>query len=260
MSMPHLTSEALEPLPHGFFGREGGESEGDFASNNMSIAIGDDPVTVDHNRKAACRAIGVAVNDSADRGWRQLVLLKQVHSNRVVALTEKPDPARAMEADGVVTKHHGLILGILTADCAPILLADHRAGVIGAVHAGWKGAADDVVYSAVLAMVGLGADPKNIRAAIGPTISAANYEVGPEFAANLVARHPAAASRISKPDSGREHFDLPGFIADQLRGAGVGFVADCKTCTYADPKAYFSHRRATHEGKTTGRQIALIGL
>ena len=252
MSMPHLTSDALERLPHGFFGREGGESTGDFATNNMSIAIGDDPVVVNHNRNAACMQLGFH--------GRQLVLLKQVHSARVVALTERPDPERAMEADGIVTKHHGLILGILTADCAPILLADHEAKVIGAVHAGWKGAADDIVYSAILAMVGLGADPKNIRAAIGPTISAANYEVGPEFAANLVAKHPAAASRISKPDGGREHFDLPGFIADQLKGAGVGFVADCQTCTYADPKAYFSHRRATHEGMRTGRQIALIGL
>jgi polyphenol oxidase len=252
--IPHLTSDALDPLPHGFFGREGGSSTGQFATNNMSIALGDDAVSVDHNRKAACRALGDTPS------FKQLVLLKQVHSSRVVAITERPKVDRPMEADGIVTNNPGIWLGVLTADCAPILLADPVAKVVGAVHAGWKGAVNDIVYSAVLAMVGLGADPSRIRAAIGPTISAANYEVGPEFAADLVVRHPAAASRISKPTGGREHFDLPGFIADQLRGAGVGVVADSRTCTYADAIAYFSHRRATHEGTGTGRQIALIGL
>jgi polyphenol oxidase len=252
MSIPHLTSDALEPLRHGFFGREGGGSSGAFASNNMSVALGDDPDIVNRNRNKTCMHLGFH--------GRQLALLKQVHSNRVVVLTERPDPAIATEADGLVTNRTDLILGVLTADCAPILLADPVARVIGAIHAGWKGAVDGIVDSAVLAMVGLGADPKNIRAAIGPTISAANYEVGPEFAADLVVKHPAAASRISKPDGGREHFDLPGFIADQLRNAGVGVVADSKTCTYAAADAYFSHRRATHEGTTTGRQIALIGL
>lgn len=251
MSVPHLTSEALAPLPHGFFGREGGSSEGVFATNNMSIAIGDEPDTVERNRESACRELGL-------RG-RQLVLMKQVHSSRVVALTQSPHPQVTMEADGVVTNHPGLVLGVLTADCAPILLADHQAGIVGAVHAGWKGAASDIVYSAVLAMVGLGADPRNIHAVIGPTISGMNYEVGPEFARNLVGQHPKAALRFSER-AGREHFDLPGFIADQLVGAGVGLVADLKTCTYAYDKAYFSHRRATHENTTAGRQIALIGL
>jgi polyphenol oxidase len=250
--VPYLSSDALEPLPHGFFGRQGGNSIGPFATNNMSVAIGDDADTVNRNRDRACQQLGFM--------RRQLVLLKQVHSNRVVALTERPDPERAMEADALVTRRRDLILGTLTADCTPVLLADHKAGVIGAVHAGWKGAANDIVYSTVLAMIGLGADPKNVRAAIGPTISAANYEVGPDFAQALVDQQPLAASRISKPEGGREHFDLPGFVADQLKGAGVGFVADCKTCTYAAPDAYFSHRYATHKGTTTGRQIALIGL
>jgi polyphenol oxidase len=251
MTAPYVVSDALEPLPHGFFGREGGFSEGPFASLNMSIAIGDSPRHVDLNRRKACVQLA---------SHRQLVLLKQVHSSRVVALTERPDPERAMEADAMVTNRSDLLLGVLTADCTPILLADREAGVIGAAHAGWKGAAGDIVYATVLAMIGLGAKPTNIRAAIGPTISAANYEVGPEFTAALLAQHPGAASRISRPTGDREHFDLPGFVGDQLRAAGVGFVADCGLCTYADPVAYFSHRWATHNHTTTGRQIALIGL
>ena len=155
----------------------------------------------------------------------------------------------------------GLVLGILTADCAPILLADPEAGVIGAAHAGWKGAAGGIAYATVLAMVALGADPRDIRAAIGPTISGANYEVGPEFAAASRSRqHPHAAVRISRPDGRPRAFRPPGFVADQLLGAGVGLVDDLRLCTYADPRRYFSHRYATHEGTTTGRQIALIGL
>lgn len=251
MTAPYLVSDALEDVPHGFYGREGGLSDGPFATFNMSVAIGDDPALVKRNREKACAQIAPG---------RDLVLLKQVHSNRVVAVTEPNRNDVPMEADGMVTNNPRLLLGILTADCTPILLADREAGVVGAAHAGWKGAINDIVYATVIAMVGLGADPKNIRAAIGPTISAANYEVGPEFAASVIAQHPAAAARISKPDGGREHFDLPGFVADQLKGAGVGYVADSKTCTYADPAAYFSHRRATHDHTTTGRQIALIGL
>jgi hypothetical protein len=109
-------------------------------------------------------------------------------------------------------------------------------------------------------MVSLGADPERIVAAIGPTISMENYEVGPEFAADLLRQHRDAANRISRPDGGREHFDLPGFVFDQLHGAGVGLVDDLRLCTYAEPKRFFSHRYATHHGATTGRQMALIGL
>lgn len=251
MSAPYVISDALEAFPHGFFGREGGLSEGPFASLNASVAVGDDPKTVESNRRTACNRVAPL---------RELVLLKQVHSNRVVAVTEPNRGDFPIEADGMVTNNPRLLLGILTADCTPILLADFAAGVVGAVHAGWKGAADDIADAAVLAMLGLGATAANIRAAIGPTISGPNYEVGPEFAATLLDRHPSAEPRISRPDGGREHFDLPGFVADQFRRAGVGHVADCKICTYAAPGVYFSHRWATHQGTTTGRQISLIGL
>jgi YfiH family protein len=252
MSVPHLSAEALAPLPHGFFGREGGNSTGAFATNNMSVSVGDDRDVVRRNRAAACRVLGL--DD------RRLVLLKQVHSNRIVTLTTAEDAAQAPEADGLVTSDRSLALGIMTADCAPVLLADHEAGVIGALHAGWKGALSDICEAAVAAMVGLGAERRNMRAMIGPTISAANYEVGPQFAASAIESHPGAATRIFRPAGGREHFDLPGFLADRLREAGIGVLADCRMCTYAHPHAYFSHRRATHEGQITGRQIALIGL
>jgi polyphenol oxidase len=253
LTPPFVTSPALDGVPHGFFGREGGESTGVFASLNVSEASGDDLTHVASNRAQATQAIQFSPDD--------LVTVRQIHSNDVVTITERPSAnAPRYEADAMVTKVPGLVLGILTADCTPILLADTEAGVIGAAHAGWKGAAGGIAYSTVLAMVALGAEPSRIRAMIGPTISGPNYEVGPEFAAALLAQHPHAALRISRLYGAREHFDLPGFVGDQLIGAGVGKVEDLRLCTYANPAAYFSHRRATHEKSTTGRQISLIGL
>lgn len=252
MTPPFVTSALLDSTPHGFFGREGGVSTGVFASLNVSEKSGDDLTHVANNRAQATQAIQFPTE--------ALATVRQVHSSTVVVLTERPDPAERREADAMVTNRPGVVLGILTADCTPILLADPEAGVIGAAHAGWKGAAGGIAYTTVLAMVSLGADPAKIRAVIGPTISGANYEVGPEFAAALIDKHPHAAVRITRPNGQREHFDLPGFISDQLVGAGVGRVEDLRLCTYADPRRWFSHRRATHEHTTTGRQIALIGL
>jgi len=255
LSIPFEQSRALAALPgvrHGFFGRRGGVSTGIFASLNVSEASGDKLNLVASNRAQATEAIGFP--------HTALATLKQIHSNSVVVLASPPNGDHPPQADAMVTNLPGLVLGILTADCAPILLADPQAGVIGAAHAGWKGAVGGIAYATVLGMVSLGADPARIVAAIGPTISLANYEVGPEFAADLLAQHRDAANRIGRPTGGREHFDLPGFVFDQLHGAGVGLVNDLGICTYADPKRYFSHRRATHEGGVTGRQIALIGL
>lgn len=253
MIPPFVTSPALEGIPHGFFGREGGVSSGIFASLNTSESSGDDLTLVASNRAQAAQAIQFSPD--------ALVTVRQVHSNTVLAVTEVPShTAPRHEADAMVTNVPGLVLGILTADCTPILLADREAGVIGAAHAGWKGAADGIAYATVLAMVALGADPARIHAAIGPTISGPNYEVGPEFAASLLAKHSSAVLRISRLYGAREHFDLPGFVGDQLIGAGVGRIDDLKLCTYADAERWFSHRRATHNHTTTGRQIALIGL
>jgi YfiH family protein len=254
MPAPYHISKVLADvrLHHGFFGREGGRSKGELASNNMSISVGDNPDLVVSNRSSAAYAMG-------EHGIKDLVVFKQVHSTTVVTLTDRPQGV--VEADAMVTNRSDLLLGILTADCAPVLVADPDAGIVGAAHAGWKGAAGGIVNGTVLAMVGLGADPRNIRAAIGPTISSRNYEVGPETAAQIVALDKAAAAHISIPEGKtREHFDIPGLLMEQLFGAGVGLVSDLGMCTYASPGVFFSHRYATHHGTTTGRQIAIIGL
>jgi len=255
MSIPFETSRALERLTgvrHGFFGRRGGHSTGDFSSLNASESVGDKLANVQRNKEQITGVLGLSVDGLAQ--------VKQVHSARVVVLTDPAAIADRPEADAIVTDIRGASLGILTADCTPILLADAEAGVIGAAHAGWRGAVTGIAEATVAAMVSLGADPERIVAAIGPTISEANYEVGPEWAAELLKHHRDASNRISKPEGGREHFDLPGFVFDHLIGAGVGVVDDLRLCSYAEPKKYFSHRWATHKGIPTGRQLSVIGL
>ena len=256
MPAPFITSRVLDVpnISHGFFGREGGRSTGDFASNNMSIALGDVQDLVISNRSSAAAQMG-------DFGMRDLVLFRQTHSTTVVTLTERHDVSVAVEADAMVTNRRDQLLGILTADCAPVLLADPDAGVVGAAHAGWKGAAGGILYATVMGMVALGADPARIRAAIGPTISGANYEVGPDTAAQITALDKSAAGHVTiPPGKTREHFDIPALLAEQLFGAGVGLVSNLDICTYANPAKYFSHRYATHHGIGTGRQISVIGL
>jgi len=255
MTVPFEQSHLFAGVPgltHAFFGRRGGHSTGDFASLNLSESVGDLPGHVVKNRAEVLEALG--------RPTATLAQLTQVHSNRVVTLNDPHDAAARPEADGIVTATPGVLLAIQTADCAPILLADPEAAVIGAAHAGWRGALSGVIGATVAAMRGLGAEPSRIVAAIGPTISLDNYEVGPDFAANLVKEHRDAESRLRTTPGGRAHFDLPGFVFDQLIEAGVGKVNDLGRCTYGNPKHYFSHRRATHEGRKAGRQIALIGL
>jgi YfiH family protein len=256
MSAPYTISKVLDVpgIRHGFFGREGGRSKGDLAGNNMSITQGDNPDLVVSNRASAANAMG---------GFdvKGLVVFRQIHSTKVVTLTERPDRTVAIEADAMVTNRGDILLGILTADCASVLLADPEAGIVGAAHAGWKGAAGGILRHTVAAMVVLGADPARIRAAIGPTISGENYEIGPDTAREITALDPAAAGHIAiPPGKTREHFDIPGLLAEQLLTAGVGLVSDLGLCTYANPARYFSHRYATHQGHGTGRQISVVGL
>lgn len=252
MTIPFLTSSALSGIQHGFFGRQGGISTGDFASLNVSEAVGDEPDIAAENRRLAAAALGFAPD--------RLSVARQVHSADVITLTEPIPYAARPAADGLVTNVPGLLLGTLTADCAPILFAELEAKVIGAAHAGWKGAINGAAEATVRAMEALGARRSSITAVIGPTISAASYEVGPQFAADVLSHHPDACPFITTPLGGREHFNLPGFLQSRLRAFGLGTVLDLGVCTYADPQAWFSHRRATHQGTRTGRQIALIGL
>lgn len=249
-----LTAASLNDLPgirHGFFGRQGGVSQGLFSSNNMSLTTGDTQEAVAANQAEAAGALGFAPD--------QLCLLKQVHSTRVEQL-DAPLGDRVVEADAMVTNTPGLLLGILTADCTPILLADPEAGVIGAAHVGWRGAVDGIIGATVEAMMDLGAQKGRIRASYGPTIYGDNYEVGEQFRADFLKLHPGGRHHFHTPAGGKPHFNLPGFVEEQLGQAGLASVERVGTCTYAAPDRYFSHRRATHEGTTTGRQVSVIGL
>ncbi len=252
MTAPFAAAPALAAIPslrHGFFGRAGGVSTGDHAGLNVSLAMGDLPANVETNRQIVAETIGPG----------PINILKQTHSARVETLTGPITPS-SIDADAMVTATPGLALGILTADCTPILLADPEARVIGAAHAGWRGAVDGIIGSTIAAMAALGAEPARIRAAIGPTISTANYEVGEPFRADFLTLHPDGGHHFTTPEGGKPHFDLPGFVEAQLRRAGIGLVENLGICTYADPASYFSHRYATHQGTRAGRQIAVIAM
>lgn len=246
------TAPALGALPglrHGFFGRSGGVSSGDFAGLNVSLSVGDDTKAVAANRQSVAEAMSVG----------PLCILKQTHSTQVETIVG-PIEAGSVDADAMVTATPGLALGILTADCTPILFADPQAGIVGAAHAGWRGTVDGIVGNTIAAMVALGADPARILAAIGPTIHGENYEVGEQFKADFLALHPGGDDHFHTPPGAKAHFDLPGFVAEQLAAAGVKTVERIGFCTYGRPDLYFSHRHATHHGTRTGRQIAVIGL
>ena len=249
---PYETAPALSAVPsirHGFFGRQGGVSTGEFEELNVSWSVGDDAGAVDENRDIVRKALGAG----------PLAILRQVHSARVETLTAPPEPS-VIEADAVVTATPGIALAILTADCTPILLADPKAGIIGAAHAGWRGAVDGIIGNVVSAMEKIGANPSDIIAAYGPTIHAQNYEVGDKFMADFLALHPDGECHFHTPPGKRPHFDLPGFVTAQLQAAGLGTIEQTGNCTYAHPGRYFSHRYATHRGTRTGRQVAVIGL
>lgn len=240
---------AVRGIRHAFFGRKGGVSAGEFASLNASMTVGDDPQNVERNRQSI----------EAELGIGPLVMLKQTHSTRVETVTG-PIEAGTIDADALVTSVPRLALAILTADCTPILLADPQAGVIGAAHAGWRGAVDGIVANTVAAMIALGAEKKSIVAALGPTIYAPSYEVGDKFRDDFLLLHPSGEHHFHTPAGGKAHFDLPGFVTEQLGAAGIVVVDRVGECTYAHPERYFSHRYATHQGTRTGRQIAVIGM
>ena len=252
MTAPFERAPALAAIPtirHGFFGRSGGVSKGEFAGLNVSLSVGDDPTRAEANRQIVADTIGLG----------PLNILKQTHSTRVRTLTGPITPG-TIDADAQVAAIPGIALGILTADCTPILFADPEAGVIGAAHAGWRGAAEGIATNTIAAMVALGADPARIHAAIGPTISRPNYEVGDQFRDDFLASHPDGEQFFATPEGCKPHFDLPGFVEAQLRAAGLALVENLGICTYAHPERYFSHRYATHQQTKTGRQVAVIAM
>ncbi|HYD30679.1 MAG TPA: peptidoglycan editing factor PgeF [Azospirillaceae bacterium] len=241
-------------LRHGFLTRSGGVSTGLYASLNCGFGSGDSPAAVARNRALAMERL--------DQPADALVTVRQVHSPDVVTAREPFPHDRAPGADALVTDRPGIALGILTADCAPVLFADPKARVIGAAHAGWKGAIGGVIEATVSAMVELGAKPQRIVAAIGPCIAQRSYEVGPEFPTPFLAED-AANADLFAPSRREGHFmfDLPVYVARRLGRAGVDLIQRCPNDTVAEEDRFFSYRRATLRGeKDYGRGLSAIVL
>ena len=237
-------------IHHAFFTRKGGVSEGIYASLNGGIGSSDDPAKVRENRRRMAQELGVEPD--------ALISVHQVHSADAV-IVEGPWTGERPRADGMAAAVPGLALAVTTADCGPVLFADPHVGVIGAAHAGWRGAVTGVLEATLEAMERLGARRHKIVAVLGPTISQAAYEVGPDFAA----RFDEADQRFFRPGERPDHpmFDLPGFIGARLEAAGVGEFANLGLCTYSDEDQFFSYRRTTHRGEPDyGRLISAITL
>lgn len=250
MTLEILTLDTL-PVKHGFFTRRGGASSGVFAGLNCGQGSTDQSEIVAINRARVADAMGVAHN--------HLLGVHQVHST--TAVTVHTPMAQKPRADALVTATPGLALSVLTADCQPVLFADPKAGVIGAAHAGWRGALDGVLESTVEAMVDLGAERENIVAGIGPAISQRAYEVGPEFMDSFMDSDPDFARYFVNGEGDRMLFDLPGFGLNRLRAAGVGHAEWTRHCTFSDADRFYSYRRTTHAKEADyGRLIAAITL
>lgn len=250
MTLEILTSDLLAPVKHGFFTRKGGASSGVFSGLNCGLGSSDQKQAVVANRERVAKAIGIAPGN--------LATVHQHHSADVVAI-EGPDNA-LQKADAMVTNQPGIALGVLTADCQPVLFSDPEAGVIGAAHAGWSGALGGVLENTVDAMILLGSTPENIRAVIGPSISQAAYEVGPEFFDRFTEDDPENSRFFAGGLGDRMQFDLPGYGLSRLRAAGV--TAEwTRHCTYSDPARFYSYRRSVHQNEPDyGRLIATICL
>lgn len=251
MTLRILTSDLLTPLRHGFFTRHGGASSGVFAGLNCGTGSSDQREVVAINRQRVAQALDVPPE--------ALVAVHQVHSADVVTVTEPL--ADKPRADAMVTATPGLALSVLTADCQPVLFADTAAGVIGAAHAGWRGALDGVLEATLDAMEALGAARADTVAVIGPSISQRAYEVGPEFFDAFIAEDPENARFFAGGAGDRMQFDLPGFGLHRLRRAGIGAAEWTRHCTYSDPDRFYSYRRSTHAGEADyGRLISAIRL
>ena len=251
MTLEILTSDSLGPIRHGFFTRHGGASSGVFAGLNCGSGSSDQREIVAINRARVADAMGVASD--------HLIGVHQIHSATVITIDQPL--AERPRADAMVTATPGLALSVLTADCQPVLFSDLDAGVIGAAHAGWRGALDGVLDATVDAMENLGADRNNITAVIGPCISQRAYEVGPEFLDSFLAQDPEYARFFANGAGDKMQFDLAGFGLHRLRTTGVGHAEWTRHCTYSNPDRFYSYRRSTHAKEADyGRLIAAITL
>jgi YfiH family protein len=252
-----LQAATLAPLAnvrHAFFTRSGGVSLGVYATLNGGVGSNDKPENVAENRARMAAILGVSPG--------RLLTAYQIHSPDVVVADEPWTRDTRPRADAIVTRVPALAIGVSTADCGPLLLADSEAGVVGAAHAGWRGALTGVIEATIAAMERIGADRNGITAALGPTIRQANYEVGPEFVARFLAADPANRQFFAQSQQ-PEHamFDLAGYIGERVRRAGIIQFEDLGLCTYAEPERFFSYRRTTRNGEPDyGRHINAITL
>ncbi|KMW59992.1 hypothetical protein AIOL_000142 [Candidatus Rhodobacter oscarellae] len=252
MTLEIITADGLSTLRHGFFTRRGGASSGVFKGLNCGYGSSDQRSAVAVNRARVAEALDIAPE--------ALVTVHQTHSARVLTL-DAPIASGEQKADGLVTATPGIALGVLSADCQPVLFADAANGVVGAAHAGWKGAFEGVLEATVDAMVAAGAERQKITAVIGPSISQKSYEVGPEFFERFFDADQEHARFFVNGNGDRYHFDLPGFGLSRLRAAGVGHAEWTRHCTYDDPKLFYSYRRSVHNKEADyGRLIAAIRL
>jgi len=251
-SVEAIRSIALGDMPHGFLGRRGGTSTGALAGLNVGYGSNDERKAIDENR---ARAVAALLSGAELATVHQVHSAQAVHVNRPWAQAERP------HADAMVTDRPNVLLGILTADCAPVLFADRRAVVVGAAHAGWRGALAGVTDATIAAMERLGARRENIRAAVGPCIGQASYEVDEAFRARFVDSDAGNARFFVAGAAGKPHFDLEAYVVHRLIAAGIGEVEALNLDTYADPERFYSYRRATHCGEADyGRQLSAIAL
>jgi YfiH family protein len=253
-----LTADNLRDMPHighGFFTREGGVSGGIYASLNCGPGSNDSRDAVVENRS-------IALSTLAGGNDAKLVTLHQIHSADAVCVDAPWSIDNPPRADAMVTRTPGLALGILTADCAPVLLADAESGVIGAAHAGWRGALSGVIESVIVAMESLGAGRARIAAAIGPCISQKNYEVSDDFRRRFLDAEPSSVRFfVSGARPLHWQFDLEAYVRERLNRAGIENVAALSACTYGRESEFFSFRLNTHRGETDyGRQLSAIAL
>ncbi len=244
----------ISGIRHAFFTRSGGTSDSIYQSLNTGLGSRDNRDRVLKNRGKVCGAL--EIRDDA------LATPHQIHSAKAVTVETVWEPGKGPKADAVVTDRPGIALGVSTADCGPVLFADREANVIGAAHAGWRGAHDGILEATIDAMEELGSERSAVTAVLGPTISAAAYEVGPEFKQRFVKSHSDNA-RYFTPSSRPDHamFDLPAYIVARLKDIGVGVIADLGLCTYSDDARFFSYRRSTHHKEPDyGRLMSAIAL
>lgn len=252
MTVEAIRSGALGDMPHGFLGRVGGVSQGEMWGLNVGYGSGDDPQLIAENRRRAIEAILPGAN---------LATVHQVHSPTVVYVEQPWEQDQRPHADAMVTDRPGILLGVLTADCAPVLFSDKKAGVVAAAHSGWRGAFGGVNEATIEAMEQLGARRERISAAVGPSVEQKSYEVDEAFRERFIDQDQANGRFFVAGPAGKPHFDLTGYILQRLNDAGIAKAEGLRLDTYSDPDRFYSYRRSTHRNEPSyGRQISMIGL